>query len=170
MLRAEWPDLRVRLVNARFSETISHQTIRQCETLAAELGLLGAIEWYTDFLPVARINALLSECDALVLPYDESSDSASGAVRIAFASLVPVVATRVKIFEELLDSVAWADSNTPAILAEEIGALLKSPQQREMLQKNMIDWLAIHDWAHLAKVLGGMIESLTIQKSLGFGN
>ena len=112
---------------------------------------------------------MLSECDVLVLLYDESSDSASGVAHIALASLVPVVATRVKIFEELVDSVGWADSNRPEILAEEIGNLLGSPEKREMIQRNMMDWLAIYDWAQLARVLYGMIQTLIFQKFLGFG-
>ncbi len=168
ILRREWPGLRLRLVNARFPGSEHDAIIAECQQLAAELGMADAIEWHLDFLPVARINELLAGCDMLVLPYDESDDSASGAVRVSLSSMVPIVATRVQIFAELGDAVAWADDNDPDVLAATIAPLLRSPAKRRAVQAGMHEWLTAHDWQRVAGTLEGMIEGLVRQKRLGW--
>ena len=168
LLRREWPRLRLRLVNARFPGGAHDAIIAECQALAVELGMADAIEWHFDFLPVTRIDELLSQCDLLALPYDESDDSASGAVRVSLSSMVPFIATRVKIFAELGDAAAWADSNEPHVLAETIAPLLRSPEKRRAVQAAMHEWLVAHDWKHVAGTLEGMIEGLVKQKRLGW--
>jgi glycosyltransferase involved in cell wall biosynthesis len=168
ILRREWPGLRLRLVNARFPGGEHDAIIAECQQLAAELGIVDAIEWHFDFLPVAQIHALLAGCDLLVLPYDESDDSASGAVRVSLSSMVPFVATRVKIFAELGDAVVWAESNDPDVLAGTIAPLLRSPAKRRAVQAGMHEWLAAHDWQRVAGTLEGMIEGLVRRKRLGW--
>src|SRR5690606_11086350 len=97
-LKTRWPNLRLRLVNARFTGGISDSAINHAERVAREVGMANAIEWCTDFLSIEQIQGLLSGCDLLVLPYDETGDSVSGAVRVAMSSLAPLLATPVKIF------------------------------------------------------------------------
>ena len=168
ILRREWPDLRLRLVNARFPNPEHEGAVDECMELARELGIEDAIEWHLDFLPTDRIEALLSGCDLIVLPYDDSDDSVSGAVRTALASMVPLVATRVKIFGDLGAAVGWADSNDPGVLAEIIAPLLRSPEKRREIQAGMHAWLAMHDWQRMAATLENMLHGLVRQKRLGW--
>ncbi|MDT8870503.1 glycosyltransferase [Komagataeibacter rhaeticus] len=128
------------------------------------------MEWHLDFLPVAEIETLLEGCDVIVLPYDESDDSASGAVRTALATMVPLVATRVKIFSELEGAVAWADNNDPDELAKVIAPLLESPEKRRAIQAGMHDWLMAHDWQHIARNLENMLYGLVRQKRLDWNH
>ena len=127
-----------------------------------------AIEWHLDFLPVERVEALLSECDMIVLPYDQSDDSASGAVRTSLATMVPLLATRVKIFADLDAAVAWADSNDPEVLADAIRPLLRSPERRREIQAGMHAWLTAHDWQRMATTLENMLHGMVRQKRLGW--
>ena len=93
ILRREWPGLKLRLVNARFPNPEHEGAIDECRALARDLGVEDAIEWHLDFLPVDRVNDLLSGCDLIVLPYDDSDDSASGAVsRIIVMAMRPTAA------------------------------------------------------------------------------
>lgn len=168
VLRREWPGLKLRLVNARFPNPEHEGAVDECRALARALGIEDAIEWHLDFLPVDRVNALLAGCDLVVLPYDDSDDSASGAVRTALSSMVPVLATRVKIFAELGAAVGWADSNDPDVLATTIAALLRSPEKRREIQAGMHAWLAAHDWQKMATTLENMVHGLVRQKRLGW--
>ncbi|WP_170222012.1 glycosyltransferase [Gluconacetobacter liquefaciens] len=167
-LRREWPGLRLRLVNARFPGAEHDRTIDECRAIAAEVGMDDAIEWYFDFLPVEKIEALLSECDLIALPYDESDDSASGAVRTALASMVPLVATRVQIFAELGNAAAWASDNDPDELVRVMSALLKSPERRREVQAGIHDWLSAHDWNRVSGLLEDMLAGLVRQTRLGW--
>jgi glycosyltransferase involved in cell wall biosynthesis len=168
ILRLQWPKLRLRLVNARFPGPKHDEIIEECRALARELGMEDAIEWHLDFLPVDRIEALLAGCDLIVLPYDDSDDSVSGAVRTALASMVPLVATRVKIFGDLGAAVGWADSNDPDVLADTIAPILRSPEKRREIQAGMHAWLTAHDWQRMATTLENMIHGLVRQKRLGW--
>lgn len=168
-LRRRWPGIKLRLVNARFPGDEHDQFIRSCQTMATELGLDDAIEWHFDFLSVPRIEELLSSCDVIALPYAESDDSASGAVRTALATMVPLVATRVQIFAELGRAAAWADNNDPDELIRVIGTLLESPEQRRNIQAGMHEWLSAHDWDLMATRLEDMVNGLVQKRRLGWG-
>ncbi|MDR7154933.1 glycosyltransferase involved in cell wall biosynthesis [Sphingobium xenophagum] len=166
ILRQEWPNLRLRLVNAQFPGEGHQAYISECKALAQSLGVYDAIEWHQSFMPIEQVNSLLSDCDIIALPYSESTDSASGAVRVSLASMVPLVATRVKIFAELGDAAAWADNNEPEVLADVIAELLRSPEMRRTVQAAMHEWLHAHDWSRVAGMLEGMIQGLVQEKRL----
>lgn len=168
-LRREWPGLRLRLVNARFPGAEHDHTLNECRKLAREVGMEDAIDWHLDFLPVAEVERLLSECDVIALPYHESDDSASGAVRTVMATMVPLVATRVQIFAELGNAAAWAVNNEPDELVKTITPLLKSSEKRREIQAGMHSWLTAHDWQRMAATLENMIYGLVRQKRLGWG-
>ncbi len=160
-----WPGLRLRLVNARYPNPESASEIVRCRALAEELGVAGRIEWLTDFLPRERIGALLRGCDLIALPYRQSEDSASAALRVALASLVPVAATRVPLFEEAGGAVGWLTPEDPARLADELAALLGATERRRLLQAAAAEWLAARDRGRTAERLHGMIGGLVAERS-----
>ena len=168
LLRREWPDLKLRLINARFPNPEHEGAVGECEALARALGIEDAIEWHLDFLPTDEIEHLLSGCDLIALPYDDSDNSVSGAVRTALASMVPLVATRAKIFADLGDAVGRTDGNDPETLAAAIAPLLRSPEKRREIQAGMHAWLVAHDWQRLATTLEDMVHGLVRQKRLGW--
>lgn len=167
-LKRRWPGIKLRLVNARFPGNDQDSFIQSCQDMAIKLGIEDAIEWYFDFLPVEKIEKLLGECDVIALPYSESDDSASGAVRTALATMVPLVATRVQIFSELGNAAAWAENNDPNELIRVIGNLLESPALRRNVQANMHEWLDAHDWNLMATRLENMINGLVQERRLGW--
>lgn len=163
-LRKTWPGLKLRLVNACKPGEDHDRYFTECERLVADLGMEDSVEFHTDFLPVEEIERLLGSCDLNVLAYDESDESASGAVRTCLATMVPLVATKVNIFREFAGILQMADSNSPDDLVKVIKPLLESPRERRELQANIHEWLRVHDWERLAGVLENMIASLVWQK------
>jgi len=169
-LRREWPGLRLRLVNARFPGDEHDHVIQECQRIAVEVGMEDAIEWHLDFLPVQEIEALLGGCDAIVLPYEESDDSASGAIRTCLSTMVPLIATRVKIFAEMDNVVARAESNDPDALADAIRDLFRSSRLRREVQAATHNWLQAHDWTRMAMVLENMVNGIVYERRLGWKN
>jgi len=158
-LRQTWPQLRLRLVNARHPFS-SSQEIFRCEKLARQLGLSDAIEWETSFLPYDMSMQLLAGCDLVVLPYDESRESSSAALRSALASGVPVAVTPVAIFQEAEDAVYRFDAVDASSVAAGIDLLLRNPEMRENYRKAAIRWAANRSWDMLARRFYGMLVGL----------
>lgn len=165
-LKMRWPGLKLRLVNARFTGGLSDAAIDHARAVAQEVGMTTSIEWHTDFMSIEEIQSLLSGCDLLVLPYDETGDSVSGAVRVAMSSLTPLLVTPVKIFADVADAVAMVESNDPDVLAKAIQDLLESPSERSRYQQSMTRWLEVHDWNRIAGTLEGMIKALVVERRL----
>lgn len=160
LLRREWPQLRLRLVNARLPGDVSDQEIAVCRELAKRLGVEAAIEWHTDYLPQDQALDLLAGCDLLVLPYTESRESASGAVRVALASGPPVVVSPIEIFADLGDAVARLEGTAPEEIAASVAALLRDRERRDALTVTAERWLSSVSWPATARRLQGTIQGL----------
>jgi len=163
-LRADWPALRLRLVNAEYGYGMSSDEIARCRELAGQYRVESAIEWKTEFLPDDECRRLLAECDLLVLPYDPTKESSSAAVRGALSSGVPVAVTPVPIFTEADGAVhRFAAVDTDAVV-QGIDSLLRDRDARQRLQDAAAVWLAERDWDVVARRLNGMLYGLRAQR------
>lgn len=159
-LRAVWPGLRLRMVTALFPSDVSKTELDACWALADRLGMDDAIEWHTDFLPVGRVLDLLEPSDVIALPYQESCNSASGAVRMAAATGMPVAVTGLRLFEEAGEAVWRLPSATGAGVAEGLAALLRDRPAREQVQRAAQEWLRRDRWDDVAARLQAMLLAL----------
>jgi glycosyltransferase involved in cell wall biosynthesis len=155
-LARRWPSARLRLVCAEFPAQKSADYIAACRARAEALRIAERIEWHTGFLPDGESLDLLRGCDLVVLPYEETPESASGAMRVAMSSLVPVVTTPVEIFAEAGPAVLRVASGEPAALATGISEILRDAGLRQRTQAAAQEWLAAHDWALMAERLRGV--------------
>jgi len=160
LLRAIWPRLRLRLVNAEYDSQDSRAEVAACRNAASWAGLAGAIDWRTGFLPPDESRDLLAGCDLVVLPYQETKESASGALRLALSSLVPVAVTPLPIFDDASETVARLAGTTPLEIAKGIETLLANPQRRAGLQDTTKAWLAENAWPVVAERFQGMLVGL----------
>ena len=163
-IRARWPMARLRLVNARHPAQESADEIAKCRSLAAQLGVEHAIEWISDYLANDDSLKLLGECDLLTMPYQETLELASGALRIALASLAPVLVTPLPIFDDAREAVERAGGIESADLAAGITKLLESRKRRVQIREAAREWLAHHDWRLLATRLRGLAGGLMQQR------
>ncbi|SDR07879.1 Glycosyltransferase involved in cell wall bisynthesis [Rhizobiales bacterium GAS191] len=163
-LRRTLPKATLRLVNARYPAVISDEEIVAVRSRAAELGLLNAVQFHTDFLPNEKSLKLLSECDILVFPYQDTNESASGAVRIGLASRVPVLTTPLPIFDELGEAVSRLEGTGPTDIADGIAKFWNDRDRRVATAEAQDAWLAAHDWRKLARRLQSMIVANAVNK------
>ena len=79
----------------------SRQYGKYCVELVKVLGLENCVSFVFDFLPLDAVITELSGFDAAVLAYDEVLEGASGAGRVLLRTGIPLIVTRVAIFDDL---------------------------------------------------------------------
>ncbi len=156
----EWPAARLRLVNAAFPSETSTMETKTCRALARQLSVDHAIDWHLDYLDKMESQKLLHGCDLIVLAYDQTPESASGAVRHALASGSPVAASHSAIFDELGAAVHRVNAAGGHELYCDIAALLRDTEHRRSTLISAAAWLAKHDWSAMAKRLFDMAAGL----------
>lgn len=77
------------------------KTLEKCELLIAKLGLGNRVKLVTEFLDDEVAIKTLAACDLLVFPYQNTKESASGAVRMGVASGSPIAVTPIPIFDDI---------------------------------------------------------------------
>ena len=154
-------------MNAEYDAPESRDEIRRCRQLADTLGLADRIEFRTAFLPQMRALDRLAACDVLVLPYQPSKEAASGAVRGALTTGVPVAVTPIALFDELGEAVHRCDGIGPDDVAAGLDRLLGDPALRRRVRDAAQDWIAARQWPDAGRRLQGMLTGLMRTKHLG---
>jgi glycosyltransferase involved in cell wall biosynthesis len=152
--------LRLRLLNAVYPVPESQHEADACRALIARHPeAASGIELVTDYLAEEEVLARLAAADLVILPYQYTQESASGAVRFALASGRPVVCTPLTIFEDIAEVV----HSLPGTSSEDIEAgledLLLAPQRLAALAERQTAWLASHDWRVLSARLWDMLRA-----------
>ena len=164
LLRRHWPAIRLRLVTARYPDPISDAVREACEELIAELDLQRNVDWHTDFEPNDAVMERLASCDLLVMPYEATLESCSGAVRQAIASGVPTLVSDLSLFDDLGRAVERMVANAPDAIAGHISSLLQNPSERSRIQGRAQAWLEAHSWATTAERVQGLLEGVVEQR------
>lgn len=150
-------DATLRLVTTVRDEASSREELARCEALAKRLNVEQCIEWQTAFLPLAQVQQLLSECDAVVLPYQHTQESSSAAVRTAVAACPTILTTPAPIFDEVR-GVAWQSEGFAVNdVAESITHTLQASTEEKAAHHKARDaWLEQRSW----QVLGESYNAL----------
>lgn len=101
LVRDQGAHVALEMVNAEYPVRSSVDAIAAARAQIAALGLHDHITLETGFLDDADSFARLSRTDALVFPYQKTAESASGAIRQALALDRPVIATPLRIFDDV---------------------------------------------------------------------
>ncbi len=160
LLRARWPGLRLRLVNADYGIAESAAEIAACRAAAEAAGIGDAVEWFTDFLPDADSVALLRECDIVALPTQATEEASSASLRAALAAGAPVLVTPLPIFDEAGPAVTRAGGIGPEDLAAALDALLADRDARERGATAARAWLGERRWDVTGRRMLGLLLGL----------
>jgi glycosyltransferase involved in cell wall biosynthesis/tetratricopeptide (TPR) repeat protein len=161
-LRTQWRNARLRLVTSEYPIWTSGEELARCRGIASALGLDEAIEWHTTYLENAQSLALLNECDLVVLPYQETAESSSAAVRTAISSRAPVMVTPIAIFDDVGDAVLRLSGTSPDAIADGLATAIHDASARTAVQDRAARWLKANDWVMLGERLNRMGRSLTL--------
>jgi glycosyltransferase involved in cell wall biosynthesis len=101
LMRQRGENVALNMVNAEYPVASSAEAITAARDRIAALGLENHITLETAFLEDAKSFVRLARSDALVFPYQHTAESASGAIRQALALDRPVIATPLRIFDDV---------------------------------------------------------------------
>ena len=155
---------RLLMLNAEYPDPVSSKLVRDLQEQITRLGLRDLVTFRSDYLPDAEVAALLGQVDLIVFAYQDTQESASGAVRHGLATGEPVLVTPIRIFDDLGDAVFRTQGLDPEALAEAVttvlAALADGTEQAQAVVKAAERWRAAHDVHDLARRLFGMAHAL----------
>jgi glycosyltransferase involved in cell wall biosynthesis len=164
LLRDRGTPVRLKMINARFPARVSDDLIAELDALIEERELRDLVECCHDFLEDDETIRRLQDATLIVFPYQETGESASGAVRYGLAAQRPVAVTPLSIFEDLEGAVHCFPGQTPEAIADGIveamrEILTKSPLARE-IAANAASWRAQHDYTVLGPRMLNIAKAL----------
>jgi len=164
ILREQGRDCRLIMVNAQYPIDLSSELIALATERITALGLWDHITLITAFLEDEQSLDMLVEADLVVFPYQETGESASGAVRFGIASGRPVAVTPLPIFSDVQAVVHRLPGFSPPDLARGIAQLADERQHLEQLttqqQASTEQWLQEHQYPKVSQRLEMMLAAL----------
>lgn len=157
ILRDKGLNVKAHLVNARYPIALSEATITQAKELISQLHLDEYITLTTEFLSDQTSLSYLSKADLILFPYQNTGESASGAVRYGIASGVPVAVAPLPIFDDLNKSVFQLLGGSSEYIAQSIEQILEllgqDHSEAVYVRQQALNWRKTHEYPLLAKRL-----------------
>ena len=130
--------------------------------LIVDLGLKESIFWEPSYVPSKRVSQHFAAANVVALPYRAASSSA--VLLNAFAHALPVVATTVGAFPEMVQhgkTGLLVPPGAPAELADGLITLLRSPEAaREMGARARQYATTHHGWPLIGRLTGDIYDSI----------
>lgn len=146
------------LVNALYPDPISDQYAQECEEKIKELGVSQSVTMITDFLSDDTSLKHLEMADILVMPYKQTQESSSAAVRYAISTNRPVVCTPISIFNDVADVVHFFKDTSVTSMATKLEELLQNEENLYAKSEVQKSWIKEHDWKEISKRLQEIIS------------
>lgn len=163
-LRRAGRPVRLRMLNAEYPDPVSAALVARLRRQVTDLGLQSLVELRTEYLDDGEVAALLGEADLLMFAYQNTQESASGAVRHGMATGRPVAVTPIPIFDDLGDSVVRFEHSDPPAIAEGLGRMLADIQDAGPLSTALMAsaerWRTAHDVRALSRRLTNLCTAL----------
>jgi glycosyltransferase involved in cell wall biosynthesis len=167
IIRKHIPGARLRLVNAEYPSDSSRAELARCRRLAERLDVSRDVKFISDFLSISESLRQLRDCDVLAFPYQQSTESASGAARLGLAAGRPVATTPISIFDELGDARVMLPGISPAEVARGLTELLSDRARQAAVLERQLAWMRAREWSRMAERLGGVLEALMLDSRYG---
>lgn len=156
--------IRLKMVNAEYPADVSVALVNDLKAKIDQLGLASFVEMHNQFLSDKESLELLTDSDLVVFPYQNTGESASGAVRYGMAVERPVAVTPLPIFSDIEGAVFRMGGTTPANIADGIAAALdaiagETPEAKAIAEQ-ATRWREQHDYRIVGQRLHGIICAL----------
>ncbi len=150
-------DLHLLLVNAIYPNSISDEYLHICQETIKKLNLQNNITMINEFLSDDESFAYLDTANLLVMPYKQTQESSSAAVRYAISTYKSILCTPINIFRDVEDIVHFSKDSTVEALAYSMSELMHDEELLHVKSEIQRDWIDEHDWVRLSKRLGNII-------------
>ena len=123
-------------------------TEKKINSLIQKKGLGEKIELVTDFLDDEVAIATLAKCQLLVFPYQNTKESASGAVRMGVASGSAIAVSPIPIFDDVTGAIRMRGTSVDDIVAS---ISMLSEEDLESSRKEIVELRDSLQWEEVAK-------------------
>jgi O-antigen biosynthesis alpha-1,2-mannosyltransferase len=152
------------MINSEYPDVKSAAIIKKARKKISSLGLVNQVQLTTEFLPDYKIFENLSNADLIVFPYQNTGESASGAVRYGISVGKPVAVTPCDIFDDVLSAVFMLPGKTPELIAKGIEKILFEISTHSDIAREkslaLERWRQEHDYEKLGLRLNNIAEAL----------
>ena len=167
LLRGRGMDIGLRMTNAEYPAPTSIDYVTELRVLISELGLESVVDFCSEFLTDEQAAARMRSTDLIVFPYQNTEESASGAVRYGMAMQKPVMVSQNPIFSDLSGATFQCPSATVEGVAEGIMEALDEIEANSdkavEIAARAASWREEHAYEALGRRLTGMCVSLANQ-------
>jgi glycosyltransferase involved in cell wall biosynthesis len=167
LLRSRGADIDLRMTNAEYPAPVSTAYVTELKELISELGLDRVVDFCSEFLTDDQAAARMRSTDLIVFPYQNTEESASGAVRYGMAMQKPVMVSPNPIFSDLSGATFLCASATPEGIADGIMEALDEIEagsdRASEIAARAASWRDEHAYEQLGRRLTGMCQSLANQ-------
>ena len=150
ILKKTYPDILFLAINSIYPDKISDIYFEKCEKHVKELGLSKNVIFFKEYLEEEEIIELLRLSDMIVMPYKETKESSSAAIRFALSSQRPIITTNVPIFDEFRNEIFYIDKCSSKHIAKGIMYLKNNKELQDKLIMNSKEKVEAHGWANIA--------------------
>lgn len=167
LLRGRGVDIGLRMTNAEYPAPVSVEYVEELRALISELQIDGLVDFCSEFLTDEQAAARMADTDLIVFPYQNTEESASGAVRYGMAMQKPVMVSPNPIFKDLSGATFVCASATAEGVAdgimEALGEIETNSDKATEIAERAASWREEHAYRNLATRLTGMCQSLANQ-------
>ena len=161
MARRFAPELRLHLFNCALPDDRSRSTQAMVENLVQQYGLADEISRHYEFIPEQRLLTELSRCDLFVFPYGQTTETATGAARIALSANKPILCSQASVLRDLHPVSHVLKELSVDCLAEALVSLSQSDdllsfyddQRADLLRRQSYEQAAIRYLGHIMRSL-----------------
>ncbi len=155
-LRDAHPDVVLLACCSIHPDASSRAYFTSCELELARLQLEGHVRLIPDYLAEREARTIIGGTDLVVLPYEETPESASAALRFVIGCGTPVLTTALPIFADAAHAVEQVESNEPAVLAAAIQRLLADDDSRDSIAERCSAYARSVSWSSVAGTHAGI--------------
>ncbi|MEM9783032.1 MAG: glycosyltransferase [Pseudomonadota bacterium] len=155
------PRLRLRLLTCARNDTVSLKERSRVEATIAALNLDDRVEVDFRFLDEETIRARLSGCDLICFPYGPSSESATGAARIALSLDRPILCSTSDVLSDIRPYALGIPKLDRETLAEALIVLSGSVRLRDLRALERRNVVAKHCYEHIGAQHARLLDRVT---------
>lgn len=137
-----YPDLLYMPICAAHESVLSKNYIYECINLVEKLKLQNHVMFITEYLTNDESIFYLQASDLICLPYKDTKESASGAIRFCIAAQRPIITTKQHIFEEFSNYTYQITKSDPDLIAKAVIDIIENKKDyyikkdKEFINKN----------------------------------
>jgi len=147
------------LINALYPDDIAKEYLKTCQETIQKYNLHEHITMKNEFISDKEVFYYLDKADLLVMPYKQTQESVSGAVRYSLSTLKPVLVTPIDIFKDISSIVHFTKDETPKEVSRAIINLMQDNDLLHCKEKLQKKWLEEHSWDKISNILQNIINN-----------